>query len=512
MTSGSMLVRGPGPRGVPQRSVAAALGLGSGIFIFCIAAGLAGSWRAALAVAAPASALATWMFWKHPPVLVDEAACSRGLMILSAVATLVAFVQLGRLAVFMVAPERPGWSGLPTSDWEVRHSCVSAYYVAAQKAGAGANVYDESLYTAPAAPEDQRTTFRKARMIGPFRVDAYEYPPAFLPLPRALLAVAPDFLQFRSLWFGLIGGTFLAATLVIARRLGPAAGTRALLYSPLIWASYSTISALQKGNVQVLVIAISMLAMAFFEQRRWAAGGALLAYATASKLFPGLLAIDLIVRRRWRALAWTLAMGAGIVLVTLLDLGWTPFAAFLKHLPGLVSGEAFPAFRNPAAVAINMSVPGIVFKLKLFGLAGASFAAAKIVGWVYTGVAVWATVVLARRPLADEERPLAWMAILILAALRSPFLPQSYGVFSSLWLLTLLASMHVANAKTVLLTIAGWLALSVFWPIDWAMDPRWLTLLNTVPQASTIVLAALVLRRTAAPDRSAVAPAAALAT
>src|SRR5207253_4855086 len=182
-----------------------------------------------------------------------------------------------------------------------------------------------------------------------------------LPLPRALLAVAPDFLRFRSLWFGLMGAVVLGAMLVTARLMGAAAGTRALLYSPLIWASYSTISGLQKGNVQVLVIAIAMLGMAFLEQRRWLSGGALLAYATASKLFPGLLAIDLIVRRRWRALAWTVAMGAGIVLVSQLDLGWTPFAAFLKHLPGLVGGEAFPAFRNPAAIAINMSVPGIVF-------------------------------------------------------------------------------------------------------------------------------------------------------
>jgi alpha-1,2-mannosyltransferase len=196
----------------------------------------------------------------------------------------------------------------------------------------------------------------------------------------------------------------------------------------------------------------------------------------------------------------------------LLDVGWTPFAAFLKHLPGLVSGEAFPALRNPAAVAINMSVPGIVFKLKLFGLTGASFSAARIVGWAYTVVAVWGTVVLARRPLAGGEKPLAWMAILILAALRSPFLPQSYGVFSSLWLLTLLASMHVANAKTVLVTIAGWFALSVFWPIDWPMDPRLVTALNAVPQVATIALAILVLRRNAAPAPSAVAASGALAT
>ena len=53
--------------------------------------------------------------------------------------------------------------------------------------------------------------------------------------------------------------------------------------------------------------------------------------------------------------------------------GWAPYQAFLRHLPGLLSGEAFPAFDNPNAIAKNYSVPGMVFKLGLFGLPGASF-------------------------------------------------------------------------------------------------------------------------------------------
>ena len=75
--------------------------------------------------------------------------------------------------------------------------------------------------------------------------------------------------------------------------------------------------------------------------------------------------------------------------------GLAPYHAFLNHLPGLVGGEAFPAFRNPGAIAKNYSVPGMAFKLHLFGVPGASFAAMRIVGWVYTLFALAATVIVA---------------------------------------------------------------------------------------------------------------------
>jgi len=65
----------------------------------------------------------------------------------------------------------------------------------------------------------------------------------------------------------------LLALVVVARFLGPADGTRALLLSSLVWLALpTTISTLQKGNVQVIVIAASMLAMVLFERRHQAAG------------------------------------------------------------------------------------------------------------------------------------------------------------------------------------------------------------------------------------------------
>jgi alpha-1,2-mannosyltransferase len=474
-----------------SRIVAAALGLATGIFALTAGLGLTGSWVAAVLIALVLAVLVAVQTWRRPIVPLDEAAASRGLKVLSGLATAAALVQLCRLAVFMVAPQETGYSAVPSSEWEIRHSCLSAYFVAAQAADSGANVYDTALYN---RPDDDPKAPRKARRIGPFNVDVFEYPPPFLALPRTLRLIAPDFLRFRMLWFGLNCGIVLLASLVVARRLGPAAGTRALLLSPLLWVALPTLSTLQKGNVQALVIVASVMAMLLFERQRHAAGGALLAFATVSKLYPGMLIVFLLARRQWHALAWTAALGTVFCLWTLLDLGWAPYVSFLDHLPGLLGGEAFPAFRNPSAMAINLSVPGLVFKLKLFGATSLSFGASKIVGWIYTLAILAATWIAARRPLQGPEAPVVWLGILTLATLRSPFLPQAYGAFPSLWLLTLLAARYAPTARTLAATLLVWAGLNVFWPMDWPLDPRWLALATGIPQALTIALAVVAMR------------------
>ena len=300
--------------------VASALGIATGIFGFTAGAGLTGSWLASALIAALAAGGVILLVHRNRIPTLDEAACSRGLKIVSALATLVALVLLARLAVFMVDPSQVACSAVPASKWEVEHSCLSAYFVAAEGSSSQANIYDSALYT---VPDDNPTGPRKARMIGPFRIDVFEYPPQFLLLPRALLLLTPDFMDLRMLWFGLNGAVLLLGLVVVAQLLGPAAGTRALLLSPLVWISLpTTISTLQKGNVQIMVIAASMLAMVLFERRRWSAGGVLLAFVTVSKLYPGLLIVYLLVRRQWLAVAWTSAFAGAFSVLTFLVLGW----------------------------------------------------------------------------------------------------------------------------------------------------------------------------------------------
>src|SRR4029079_2878381 len=81
--------------------------------------------------------------------MVRSPAVPRSLLVLSGLITLAMLVVLARLTVFMADDARPNFSAFPSSGWEVRHSCVSAYFVAAGSAREGRSVYRDELYTAP---------------------------------------------------------------------------------------------------------------------------------------------------------------------------------------------------------------------------------------------------------------------------------------------------------------------------------------------------------------------------
>lgn len=480
-----------------RTSVAIAVAACCAIFAFAVAIGLRAPLPAAWLVAIAVAALTGWLLRSRLVLALDPSAVSRPLAIVSAIATLAALAQLGRLTVFISDASRAEYSFFPSSEWEVRHNCVTAYYVAAAAASRSPDIYADSLYT---ARDDDPTRPRKALTLGPFKIDVFEYPPPFLLLPRSLRLLAPEFMSFRALWFGLSGLFLLAAMLAVLRLLTPAVATRALLWMPLVWLAPPTVSTLQKGNVQLMIIASAVLAMALFERRRWALGGALLAFATVSKLYPGMLVVYLLARREWRALAWTAALMLLFALAIVVDLGRAVYVEFAHHMPGLLGGEAFPVFRSPMGTAINLSIPGIVFKLKLFGVPGMGFGAMKLIGWVYTLIAVAATWWLAGRKTREEEKPSIWLAILIVATLRSPFLPQDYGVFPAAWMLSLVAARFDATMKNLLLTVLACFALAIVWPPDWAIDARWLALGTGLVQLLIIGLAMWSVRRSLRPE------------
>jgi hypothetical protein len=478
--------------------VALSLGLAAAIVALAVFAASTGSTIAAALLAPVVGGLVGILVHRHPVIRLEATGMTRGWKLLFSFTTLAALVQLTRLAIFIIDPARSEFSLVPSSDWEIKHSCVSAYYVAAQSVDSHPNVYDNSLYSMP--DDDPATSPRKARMIGPFRVDVYEYPPPFLILPRALRLLLPDFQPFAIFWFALNTAVLLIGLLLTARFLGPRAGMRALLLAPFVLVAVPTLTTLQKGNFQVMVIAASMLSMILFERRCWAAGGAMLSFAILSKLYPGILIVYLLVRRRWRAVSWTAAFGMGFILLSFLDLGRATYAAFLEHLPGLLSGESFPAFRNPMAMAINGSIPGLAFKLKLFGVPGMNFEVARLLGWIYTVVVVALTVLAARRRRPDAEGPLVWLALLILATLRSPFLPQGYGFFPSVWLLVLLVATHEPNRKLLWMAAFAWLILNFMWPVDWPLDPRLLAVVHVIPATLAALVAWLGLQRRPVPE------------
>ena len=151
-------------------------------------------------------------------------------------------------------------------------------------------------------------------------------------------------------------------------------------------------------------------------------------------------------------------------------------------MPGLLSGEAFPAFRNPMAVASNMSVPGMAYKLRLFGATGVGFEQMRWVGWLYTLAVIGVTVWLARREVRAGDKPLLWLVIVFVATLRSPFLPMTYGTFPGLWLLCLLAARLEPVGRNVATLLLLWLPVAVIWPNDWKVDPRGLAIWTALVQ------------------------------
>jgi alpha-1,2-mannosyltransferase len=474
-----------------------AIWLGAAFLIFAFAGSVglgASRWLAAL-VSFGIGIVVASLPWNRPVLPLDQRATSRALSLVFVIAAMLSLVQLARLCVFIVNPAAVGYALSPSRGMglPISHSCVSSYFVAGQAVTTEPNIYDEfKLYS---FPQQDPNAPRKPRPIGSgyFGIDVYEYPPPFLLLPRALAIVAPQFLNFRMLWFALNGSLILIGLLAVARIFDPVTGTRVLLLSPLVLAADMTIGCLQIGNLQAVVFAIAMLAMVFFSHRRYAAGGALLAFATVSKLFPGMLILYLAVRREWRAVAWTTAFCAALVGISLLDTGRVPYVAFFDHLPRLLSGESFSAFRNPGAVAKNLSVPGFLFKLKLFGLPNGSFALMKTIGTIYTVIVLAVTVVVGMRRTTRNEQPLIWLAILILASLRSPFLPQ-YELFAVLWLLTLLAARVAPSIRTLSLAVIAWVVLNITIPIN-GPDPRLNAAMALVSQAVMIALLVLTLRQ-----------------
>jgi hypothetical protein len=473
-------------------SVYATIAALTGLVAFTATAGVVDSMPVATIVGLAAAAAAAWWSATRAALAAHLSAVPSTYRLAFAAGALAVLVQLGFLTAFIIDPSAQRWTSGLARPWQSGHSCVSAYWVAAEKATAVPDIYVDTVYR-PVTLGDAR----RQPNLGPFIVDVFEYPPTFLPLPRLLAAATPDFWGFRRLWFAINLAGVAIGLIVIARRIDASLGTHAVWLTPWALAAPSVIGTLQVGNVQLLFLVGSAVAMLLFERRRPAVGGLLLGYAIVSKLYPGVLVFYLLLRRDWRAVGWTAAAGVALTLVALVDVGWTPMLAFVDHLPKILSGEAFPGlFRGPA-IAINESVPGIVFKLGIFGVPGTGFAAAQVVGWLYTVVLVAMTAWFARRWRDHRLDPLAWIAILTLATLRSPFLP-GYGAFPALWLATLVMAVACDRPRPGLAAAALWLVLALQFGQTGASPPVNAVVTFTHTLASLLMVCAVLPRLAAA--------------
>lgn len=165
------------------------------------------------------------------------------------------------------------------------------------------------------------------------------------------------------LWFLL---TIIALAVAVALMLG---GAEAALPTPLKWVLldaivlYSPLSDhFAFAQVQILILLMLVLMMRWLASGREIAAGLILALAVMLRAFPLVIALYLIVTRRWRAL---LSMTAGIALlgsITVAGVGWDIARTF-------IAGAALTVSHHPVSLPINVALGTFITRLfwHLFG-------------------------------------------------------------------------------------------------------------------------------------------------
>ncbi len=356
---------------------------------------------------------------------------------------IVCVAQTARLATYMTDP---------TTDWYLttrhpfwaKHECLPAYVYGAELNAQGAeNVYDASHYPGLNPSAQPHTT-----IAGMAPEDPFQYPPQFLLLPRLAIFLTGDYPTLRVVWFALQATLFATVAAWLALWVGGREGRLAGFLLPLAWTAFPTLHALQYGQFHLAAVALGIGALLAFESRRRALGGAMLAVATLSKIFPGLLLVVLVVRRRWRDLAWSASFILAITMVAWAVLGTAPFAAFFHyHLPRLASGQAFafgdawPEVRE-LIIADNQGAYGLIVKLREMGLSALDTGVARLATKLFALAVLVLTGFFARREESSShhQRAISWLAILGLGSLLSTGAFGDYVPLTATWLLTFVAA------------------------------------------------------------------------
>jgi len=378
-----------------------------------------------------------------------------------ATVALVAVAQVGHLATwmtdpgatrFLLATDNPFWAG---------HECLPAYLYGDELAARGEpNLYDGAHYPG-LNPEANPST----QMAGMHPEDPYQYPPQFLLLPRLARTLTHDYGTVRVVWFALQATLLAGVFSWLALWTGGRAGRLAAWLLPLVLSAFPTLYALQYGQFHVTAVALSIAALLAFEGRRRALGGALLAVAVSAKLFPALLLLPLVVRRRWRELGWTAAFGALFALLGLAVLGPVPYAAFFEsHLPHLADGSAFafdvawPELRE-LVIADNQGFPGLLTKLDELGVPGLEGDVRRVATLLYLAAIAAAALLFGRREaeLPRPARAAGWLALVGLGSLASSGAWGDYVPLTAVWLLALLAARLREGARFAVLLVACWI-------------------------------------------------------
>src|SRR5262249_8078094 len=148
----------------------------------------------------------------------------------------------------------------------VRHMCLAGYVYAADLAKRGSErLYDADLYYRYQTQGGPEPTVRG---IKPYIEDPFLYPPPFLLLPAAALALTQDYLTLRTEWFVIQTLGLFAVAIALAWWVGGRSGLVAGLLIPALWISIPFAFDLQYGQIQVAVVVLALGGMLLLERQR----------------------------------------------------------------------------------------------------------------------------------------------------------------------------------------------------------------------------------------------------
>jgi hypothetical protein len=402
------------------------------------------------------------------------------------VVSLAVVLQTGRLAVFVADPSHTGASMLPPL--QTRHSCLTGPLEAAARALQGSsNVYAAELFPDPREPPQSWPT--PALDTRPFAVEPFVWAPHFLLVAVALLRLGGSFLGARALWFAL-EGVFLLLTLLALALQAPAANCRrALLAAALICLSPAVLLTLQIGNAQLLCLCLSVLGLVALRHERPWLGAVLLGLGILTKLFPAVLLVELVARRRWRDLGAVAAVLTAATAALVLFAGTGPLTSFvLYHLPRLASGAAHPLVLQAESLPVNHALPTLLPRLEaLFGLEvpqGLSSASHVFFALGVLVLAWWS----GRSEERDWRGLLRSLAVLNLASLLGHISAYPYSVVGTLVLLGMGASGTVGDS---VVRRRGLLAVAALGGAMLSVSPRFATLESNIAYGLAVQLMAL---------------------
>ncbi|MGC1338257.1 MAG: glycosyltransferase family 87 protein [Candidatus Binataceae bacterium] len=240
-------------------------------------------------------------------------------------------------------------------------------------------------------------------------------PPPFLVMIEPMAATGPA----RAFWIWTAANVAMLALSLLLLFGIDAAGPRSAALLAAVAIAYPPVRALFFfGQSKMSILLTLAAAMRALERRRDASAGLLLAFASLTRIFPLLMAIFLILRRRWRALGFMIAGIAAGLTLTVAVLGLTPtldWSAGVRILSLRIFQDAGENVALPAFVSrVLLAAPG--------GGSGALVEAAEILASIAIFILTCVPTMRARPD--DREAGLRLFALWVTASvILSPMAP-----------------------------------------------------------------------------------------